>query len=215
MTKTRKLWATIIFFIFGILLSRVLIYYNQTNTAEPPVPRPIEDIALENVIREIISKPEGELELEDISAIENIKAYDCGITDLSGIEYLTSLVTLAMPHNEITDITPLSALPDLSIVDLSNNRIEDFTPIGNLTNLNWLFIESNPVKNYNFLTGLSGLVYLNIVNTGVHDLTVITPETFPYLQKLELSLPEHSEERLKYTEHLSLLEAAGVIIEVR
>lgn len=65
------------------------------------------DANLEAAIREEIDKPEGEICLCDVEPITSLWGYGENISDLTGIENLTSLQYLNLSDNSISDISPL------------------------------------------------------------------------------------------------------------
>lgn len=58
-----------------------------------------------------------------MSQIEYFDAYDAGITDLTGLEYVIGIISLKLPFNNIEDLTSISRLPNLQILDVKGNRI--------------------------------------------------------------------------------------------
>ena len=94
-----------------------------------------QDPNLEAVIRESISKPEGDILLSDVSELKVLTASSKDIVSLSGIENLTSLTNLGLDINHITDISPLSTLTSLTELRLNVNQISDISPLSNLTSL--------------------------------------------------------------------------------
>ena len=70
---------------------------------------------------------------------------DNEISDLSGIEYLTSLMSVDLSGNDIKDIRKLGGLPNLVDVDLSRNGLYGIEGIGGLNRL-LSFYAGNEVK---------------------------------------------------------------------
>ena len=66
---------------------------------------------------------DGELSKSEMSQIEYFDAYDAGITDLTGLEYVIGIFSLKLPFNNIEDLTSISRLPNLQILDVKGNRI--------------------------------------------------------------------------------------------
>ena len=72
-------------------------------------------------IREAIGKPTGDIYLTDLKGLTNLSADSARITDLSGLEYCTSLTYLSLAYNEISDIAQLSSLTRLNYLNLHVN----------------------------------------------------------------------------------------------
>ncbi len=67
------------------------------------------------------------------------------ISNLTGMEYLTSVQVLRLGSNNITDISSLSALSGLEFLDLYSNQIDDISTIGSLTGLITLYLHNNNI----------------------------------------------------------------------
>ena len=96
------------------------------------------------------------------------------ISDLTGLEYATTLVHFSFAGNQIPDLSPLADLKDLyslylSVSDLSllTNRLAD----AGLTGLRSLGIEGTNISDLSPLAGLTGLISLSISNTNVSDIS--------------------------------------------
>lgn len=93
--------------------------------------QPVEftDNGLEQAIRKVIDKPQGDLTMRDVSNIQSLDASGSSITSLDGIEQL----------------------PQLEGLDLSGNQVKDAKPLQYLTNLRSLRLKGNPIANYDVL----------------------------------------------------------------
>ncbi|MCL0101253.1 stalk domain-containing protein, partial [Peptococcaceae bacterium] len=87
------------------------------------------DANLEAAIRDALRKPTGDITKVDMAELTNLRAWERGITDLSGLEYAVNLTSLNLRGNQITDITPLAGLTNLTSLDLGRNLITDITPL--------------------------------------------------------------------------------------
>ena len=65
------------------------------------------DPNLESAIRESIGEPIGPIYCVDLKGLTYLYAITSNITDLTGLEYCTSLTILHLANNHITDISPL------------------------------------------------------------------------------------------------------------
>ena len=84
----------------------------------------IPDQALKSrLLAQFDKNQDGELSKSEMSQIEYFDAYDAGITDLTGLEYVIGIISLKLPFNNIEDLTSISRLPNLQILDVKGNRI--------------------------------------------------------------------------------------------
>ena len=95
------------------------------------------------------------------------------ITDLTGMEYLTSVQVLRLGSNNITDISSLSTLSGLEFLDLYSNQIDDISAIGGMTGLTTLYLHNNNITNADSLANLPILQYLILDGNYISDSTPI------------------------------------------
>lgn len=86
--------------------------------------------------------------------------------DLSGIQNLTGLTTLALTNRGLSDISPLAELTGLTILNLHTNWITDIGPLRNLTRLVDLRIAENPLTDISALSELTELRVLRMHRHG-------------------------------------------------
>lgn len=91
------------------------------------------------------------------------------ITDISPIEDLTSLVTLALDANNISNLSPLQNLTNLTNLILDGNNITDLEPISNLVNLESLELADNNISDVTPLLTLTNLNYLGLSYNFISD----------------------------------------------
>jgi len=101
--------------------------------------------------------PEEALTAAELAKITRIEAGSHNITDLSGLEYCTSLTELYLPDNLISDLSPLASLPGLTRLDLGGNQINDISPLASLTNLTELDLYANQISDISPLVENDGL----------------------------------------------------------
>lgn len=147
----------------------------------------------------------GIFTLAQLSSVTQLQMEGQGITDLTGLEYATSLISLDLRNNHITDLTPLSGLDSLKNLQLDGN--EDLVEFGSFagkrldtltvenTGLSreeqmkmFYFKDSSSVKGEyaKFQTGPEGIRYLpkeftyEVDNPGI--VRVVLPESGAYHQ---------------------------------
>lgn len=168
MKKVQLLSPVVVF----LVLVSLLAFVPTVSGADQVV---FADHNLEAAVREELGRFEGPLAPAELAEIKIINAAERGITDLTGIEYLTGLEYLNLRNNDISDISPLAQLNKLTYLNLhSNTAITDLSPIGGLTNLETLILRNVPINEQtDVLADLINLKRLNINNTGITDLTVL------------------------------------------
>ena len=87
------------------------------------------DPALEQVVRHTIDKPSEVITLDDVR-ITDLRAWEEGITDLTGIEHLSNLRFLGLSRNQISDLSPLSGLTELRELHLTKTVSATSAPVG-------------------------------------------------------------------------------------
>ena len=144
-------------YFFIILI--VFLFIGCPTTEEPtptPTPNPncsiivtFPDSNLEAVIRETINKPAGDIYLCEVEVITYLYGYNRSITDLTGIENLTSLTELSLSINSISDISALSGLTSLTWLYLSSNSISDISALianSGIDNVDYVDLRYNPLS---------------------------------------------------------------------
>ncbi len=86
-----------------------------------------------------------------------------GITDLTGIEKCSNVLSLDFSNNEIVDITNLGFLTLLEEIYLSNNEIYTVDGLSGLHNLRVLDLSFNHIDDISALYELNRLQYLNLI----------------------------------------------------
>ena len=130
------------------------------------------DINLEAAIRDAIGKPTGGIYPIDLVGLTTLDASSRSISDLTGIEFCTSLTGLNLSDNQISDITPLSGLTSITYLELNENQISDITPLSGLTGLYTLWIDNNQVSD---ITPLANLTNLGQIQAQWNQISDITP----------------------------------------
>lgn len=132
------------------------------------------DPYLENAIRDALSIPAGDITTGDLSLLTSLVAEDNAISNLSGLEYCTSLTYLDLglfnSSNSISDLSPVSGLTGLKFLDINSNNITDLSAIAGLTGLTHLNFGNNSVSGISPLSGMTALQTLYFTNNQVTGL---------------------------------------------
>jgi internalin A len=113
------------------------------------------------------------LSTSDVQPLQRLSAVNCLITNLSGLEWATSLVELDLSGNGITDLTPLQNLPQLVRLNLENNNLTDISALTRLTNLSSLILSGNPIQDYSPLANLTQLTRLSLHDAGLTNIAFL------------------------------------------
>ncbi|HEY8890466.1 MAG TPA: leucine-rich repeat domain-containing protein [Clostridium sp.] len=128
------------------------------------------DQNLEKEVRNEINKPTGDILKGDVDTITELNIPSKNITNLSGIEKLTSLTKLVLSYDQVSNIEPLRGLTNLKYLWLCYNRVSNIEPLKGLVNLNELYIQSNQINNIEPLRGLTNLTELDLDNNQISDM---------------------------------------------
>ena len=135
----------------------------------------IPDPNLERAIQEELNLPaESPLTQQEMLRLEKLYAGNSEITDLTGLEYATSLKDLRVCKNQIHDLRPLSRLIHLEHLSLCANQISDISPLENLTNLKKLDLGGNgKISDVTALGNLTQLVLIFLRDNSLEDIEVL------------------------------------------
>ncbi len=174
------------------------------------------DENLEAFIRDALDKPEGDItpaELAELTMLSARRTRYQGITDLSGIEYLTNLTWLDLSRHQIRDVSPLSSLTNLTFLQLNSIQIDDISPLSSLTNLTYLSLRNNEISDISPLASLTSLEMLSLTANQISDITPLVENSglsgTISLGNNNLDLSEGSED----LENIRILEERGVRVD--
>jgi Leucine-rich repeat (LRR) protein len=131
------------------------------------------DPNLEAAVREAIAIPEGPIYPSDLEGLTSFSAFGRNITDLTGLEYWTSLTYLDLVDNQISDISPLANLTSLTELYLYWNQISDISPLANLTSLTVLGFDDNQISDISSLANLTNLDNLYVGGNQISDISAL------------------------------------------
>ncbi|MEQ1678143.1 MAG: leucine-rich repeat domain-containing protein, partial [Chitinophagaceae bacterium] len=146
--------------------------YNDSDIVNIPDP------SLRQKVREIISKPTGNIYYADVKNVQTIRAYTIAqVQSLIGLQYFTGMDTLELSSingviHAFTDLTPIKDLTRLKYLDLARGSLTNITPLQGLTNLTELYLSQNAISDITPLQNLTGLKTLWL---PVNPLQSITP----------------------------------------
>lgn len=149
-----------------------------------------DDYFKNNVIAEV-GLTTDEVLNTDVCGITNFDFRRKGISDISGIQYMTNLTRFSLQFNLIRDISPLSGLTKLTNINLWHNYISDISPLSDLTNLTRINVQSNKISD---LSPLASLTKLNTLHCSINNISNVSPLSgLNYLAWLYLDLNQISD----------------------
>ncbi|MGF7186468.1 Leucine-rich repeat (LRR) protein [Desulfitispora alkaliphila] len=147
----------------------------------------IPDANLEQVIRDELNMPRGDITENDMAIITSLSTSGLDISNLEGLQYAVNLNTLNISRNEIEDISVLSSLINLKNLYIWDNPISEIDVLTNLVNLERLEIRSDLIEDISTLENLSKLQELRLFGS-YNDVSVLN--NLIGLQELSLSSDE-------------------------
>jgi len=110
-------------------------------------PRILPTQAIDEIIRDAVNRPNGEINRKDYQGIQSLILLDKEIDDLQAMPvfiHAENLAHLNLYDNQISNLIPISRLDKLRWLNLGRNQITDLTPLKGLTQLKNLYIYENP-----------------------------------------------------------------------
>ena len=154
------------------------------------VPVSFADANLEQLVRDSLGKPTGDIYKTELLDIQGLEATGLGITDITGIENCVNLRVLHIGDNAISDIQALSDLTSLHDLNIQNNLVTSIGDLSGLTALQVLQISGNSISDLSPLLNFPVLNYLAAIDIATSDLTIIgdlTELQYLFLNSNEIS----------------------------
>ncbi|WP_000827920.1 leucine-rich repeat domain-containing protein, partial [Bacillus wiedmannii] len=156
---------------------------------------------------------ESSITKDDLLQIKSLKIVDGknqGITDISGLEYMTNIEELVLDNVELKNVDFISNLRNLKAVKLTSNQIENLEPISKLDKLERVDISDNNVKDIRPLFTLHAVKNLNVSNNKLNDASLQEIQQLKNLDVLKLNHNEISNvEAISEISMLNELELIG------
>lgn len=132
--------------------------------------------------------------LENLTSLRALNLKNNFITEIKGLEHLTNLNKLNLSGNQITEIKGLEYLNNLEFLTLSNNSISEIKGLENLRDLWELDLRSNNISEIKGLENLTNVSTLSLENNkftdikGLESLTSLIEITLGLVREKKLGL---------------------------
>ena len=153
----------------SLLLLWIFVSISLTATAQTV---DIPDINLRAAIAKALDKaPDDPILKSEMATLTRLLMSDAGISDLTGLEWATNLITLILYDNSLSDISPLANLTNLTTLSLGGNSLSDISPLANLTNLTGLGLGGNVISDISPLANLTNLTSLTLHGNSISNIS--------------------------------------------
>ena len=160
----------------------------------------IPDAGLRGAIEAALGKEAGDsIASAEMGTLSQLSAVSAGISNLTGLEFatsltglslgvnsisdlsalanLTNLTELSLRENSISDLASLANLTSLTLLSLGGNSISDLSALANLTSLTELYVNRNSISDVSPLANLTSLTWLNLFENSISDLAPLVTNT--------------------------------------
>ena len=128
--------------------------------------------ALKRERRQLDSDNDGIITVAELNSLTgSLDLSNRNISDINGLQALTSITDLYINNNIIEKIDVLVNLSNLKILDVSNNNVSQLNTIPK--NLSALHIENNAIENAEILRQCKGMVYLFADGNSISDVEFV------------------------------------------
>lgn len=108
--------------------------------------------------------------LANLRILNKLNIRYTGLTDLSGLSWISTINELDLSYNVGLNLTPLSNITSLKRLDLENSWIIDVSPLATLINLESLNLSINSITDISPLVTLLKLNFVNLSWTNITDI---------------------------------------------
>lgn len=140
------------------------------------------DPVLEQMVREQMNKPEGDITITEAKQVKELDfdlewqpeiPPETQIHDISALQYFVNLEKLEFNCHAVSDLSPLTSLTKLRGLSFACNPVTDLSPLSSMPSLSGLIMFSVNVDDYSPIQDLPRLSTLMISWTSFSDLTLL------------------------------------------
>ena len=146
------------------------VSFNAVTEAPVNISDPNLRAIVEIALRVASDAPIVSLEMETLI---RLKARNANISDLTGLEFATNLITLDLTGNSLSDISPVAGLANLTFLDLDGNALSNISAVAGLTNLTFLDIWGTPISDISPVADLTKLTTLGLGHNNISDISPV------------------------------------------
>lgn len=137
------------------------------------------DSTMEVAIRRILEKPQGDIRIDDLSNLQEVRLTEetgFAIKTLDDLEYLPNLKTLDLSGVKLqsADMSALSTLSKLEALNLTDCGVGDIDSLAKLTEIRNLALGGNSLTNLDFVSSMPHLSYLDISGNSIDNLVPLS-----------------------------------------
>ena len=108
----------------------------------------------------------------DMLDLFSLECDNCGISDITGLEYASNLISLSLTHNQISGLSPVAAPTHLTNLNMNSNNFSDLTALSGLMGLTGLNIHRNPISD---ISPLAPLINVQSLEIRLCDISDVSP----------------------------------------
>ena len=158
--------------IFALQGQGVTVHFDLGAVSDDPTPVTIPDANLRAAIAAALGKARGATITQgEMTRLRSLSVVDEGISDLTGLEFATSLTFLNIEDNNIRDISALRGLTHLTFLNFHLNNVSDVSVLSSLTSLTHLDFNDNNASDISSLRGLTNLIWLQCSYNNISDIS--------------------------------------------
>ncbi len=132
------------------------------------------DERLEEIVREELEKPTGDITSIDMQELYFLTINEAGVKNLEGLEYALELREFSLLRETVDSLEPLKHLNQLERLTIRYSEIEQL-PIefSSDVNLNHISITGTIVEDVSFVENMTNLDHMTISDGGIKDISAL------------------------------------------
>ena len=107
----------------------------------------------------------------DLTRLQDLRADNRDIKDLTGLEHAASLKFLYLARNQIHDLTPILKLSQLTTLSIGDNPFNDLKQLAKMTQLTRLYLGGSHISDISPLTRMTQLTHLYLGSSHISDIS--------------------------------------------
>lgn len=147
-----------------------------------------QDELMEQLVRNIIGKPEGDITDVDCEQLTNLNSYGLytdsisyeeysamQIHTLSDLQFFPNLTSLTLQQQtEIEDYSPIAVCPFLNSLNIYDTNMSDIGFVREMPRMSYLYIEDNQITDISPISTCKNIMTLRLAGNPIDDISVVT-----------------------------------------